>query len=114
MATIKEVNDLFRMGFRFVEGKDYAKAELEDGVCLVVERLKFGGWRCRAAMPAMKGKCISGFAAFTAPAPKDAVEGCIMTALSRLAVKRTSHETEAERLGRAMGILEGAERKTKE
>lgn len=111
----KDVEQLYAMGFRLVDGEGFAKADLGEGVCLIIERLKCGGgWRCKAAMPAMKGKCVPGFAVFTATNPASAAEGCVLAALAKLAVRRETYETEVRRLGRAMGILEGAKRKAKE
>lgn len=109
----KDADQLYAMGFRLVEGeKGFAKAEMAEGVCLLLEKLKCGGWRCKAAMPAMKGKCVPGFAVFTAGSPSEAAKGCLMAAQAKLAYRKSAYETEAARLGRAMGILEGAKQKT--
>lgn len=104
---------LYAMGFRLVDdGKGgFAKAELGNDVCLFIEQMKKGLWRCRAAMPMTGRRAVASFATFSAERPDEAADGCLLAAMAKLGRRKTSLEDEARRLGNALEAVEVARTK---
>lgn len=107
----RESDILYGMGFRLIERDGFARADLKDGVCLILEKMKRAGWRCVAAMPCKSGATIRRFAAFPSDKPSEAAKGCLLVASLELAKRKSSLESETRRIERAMEAIEETKEK---